>query len=86
MCIFHFKGSGKQTLARKLAQIWKCIFIEGKHNTIFGTLHFLHNIFWFRMSSLLPVIQNGRFLNDVRTTGRDQVTIFPEMLLLKNGL
>uniref|UniRef100_A0A663LU53 AAA+ ATPase domain-containing protein n=1 Tax=Athene cunicularia TaxID=194338 RepID=A0A663LU53_ATHCN len=24
-------GSGKKTLARKLAQIWKCIFIEGKH-------------------------------------------------------
>uniref|UniRef100_A0A8B9DH83 Adenylate kinase 9 n=1 Tax=Anser cygnoides TaxID=8845 RepID=A0A8B9DH83_ANSCY len=24
-------GSGKKTLARKLAQIWKCIYIEGKH-------------------------------------------------------
>uniref|UniRef100_G1NL59 Uncharacterized protein n=1 Tax=Meleagris gallopavo TaxID=9103 RepID=G1NL59_MELGA len=24
-------GSGKKTLARKLAQIWKCILIEGKH-------------------------------------------------------
>uniref|UniRef100_A0A8D0FE12 Uncharacterized protein n=1 Tax=Strix occidentalis caurina TaxID=311401 RepID=A0A8D0FE12_STROC len=30
-------GSGKKTLARKLAQIWKCIFIEGKH-----TLYFCH--------------------------------------------
>lgn len=29
--IFLFKGSGKKTLARKLAQIWKCILIEGKH-------------------------------------------------------
>ncbi|NXP37779.1 KAD9 kinase, partial [Leiothrix lutea] len=26
--IFHFKGSGKKTLARKLAQRWNCIFIE----------------------------------------------------------
>uniref|UniRef100_A0A8C0ARV3 Adenylate kinase 9 n=1 Tax=Buteo japonicus TaxID=224669 RepID=A0A8C0ARV3_9AVES len=24
-------GSGKKTLARKLSEIWKCIFIEGKH-------------------------------------------------------
>uniref|UniRef100_A0A8C3LXR3 Adenylate kinase 9 n=1 Tax=Chrysolophus pictus TaxID=9089 RepID=A0A8C3LXR3_CHRPC len=24
-------GSGKKTLARKIAQIWKCILIEGKH-------------------------------------------------------
>ncbi|NXU76446.1 KAD9 kinase, partial [Oreotrochilus melanogaster] len=28
MCIFNFKGSGKKTLARKLAQAWKCILIE----------------------------------------------------------
>lgn len=27
-----FKGSGKTTLARNIAQAWKCIRVEGKFN------------------------------------------------------
>uniref|UniRef100_A0A8C3U4C0 Adenylate kinase 9 n=1 Tax=Catharus ustulatus TaxID=91951 RepID=A0A8C3U4C0_CATUS len=39
--VFGKPGSGKKTLARKLAQRWNCIFIEGKH------MLFLEHFFGF---------------------------------------
>lgn len=85
MCIFHFKGSGKKTLARKLAQIWKCIYIEGKH-----TLYLEHCI-GFVIPFVLEypfflVIQNDMLLIASKTTDEDQVIILSDTQLLKNSL
>uniref|UniRef100_A0A8C3C0F7 Adenylate kinase 9 n=1 Tax=Cairina moschata TaxID=8855 RepID=A0A8C3C0F7_CAIMO len=68
-------GSGKKTLARKLAQIWKCIYIEGKH-----TLYLEHCI-GFVIPFVLEypfflVIQNDMLLIASKTTDEDQVIIF----------
>uniref|UniRef100_H0ZPC8 Adenylate kinase 9 n=1 Tax=Taeniopygia guttata TaxID=59729 RepID=H0ZPC8_TAEGU len=47
LIVFGKPGSGKKTLASKLAQRWNCIFIEGKH------MLFLEHCFGFTCQKLL---------------------------------